>query len=1419
MSSNTNIGNTPVNQGYVQLIHMGETGGIDGTLRALYDGDGTASDLLIASDKVKISTTLYIGSDTLAEYIQDTVGTMFTGNTETNITVTYQDTDGTIDLVSTGEVTLIGSQTLTNKTLTAPVLTGVTQGADITLSGDLTVNGTTVTVDQTNLDVSDNIIGLNRGASSNANDSGLIIERGSTGDNAAIIWDESANKFTLGTTTSTPSATGDLTISTGTLVANLEGAVTGNASTATALASAGTLTFTGDVVGSSTPTYTGGGNLSIAMAIQANSIALGTDTTGNYMAQVSAGTGVSISHTQSEGSTATISSNDSAIVHDNLSGFVANEHIDWTTDQGVTNIHAGNYTDTNTNQLTTFNVTGDSGTPESIAQGNTLDIAGGTGIATVVSATDTVTVNLSHLGLEDLADPNDDRILFWDESVGAGKLQWLDIGSNISISGSTISATNTTYASDDFDHDALINFVANEHIDWTGASAGTIHASNYTDTVTTIDGTTANGVLTYGGTNNIDTESTLTFDGSTLALTGALTSTGNITTNGEIYLDNGGDAIAFMGVSDANYRKALYASNDDHYVTNRHTSGDLILMSNNGSAGGETEAIRIKHTTQNVGIGTASPGSKLHIAASGSYSAPTGGLDGNINLLINNTQYSGIQILGRNDGSSFIHFGDQNDANVGVITYEHSGDYMAFRTNATEAMRFDNSQNTIIPATSKLYLDGGGDTYIHEDADDRLRFFTGGDEFMRFTQQDAGGEIFSIYQDVYIPDDKKIHFGGGNDLKIYHDGSNNYIESATSDQDLFIRVNDGGSTINAIYIDASEVGRVKLPNDGQRLVFGASDDLHIEHSTHSYISNNTGDFIIQTQGTDSDMIFKSDDGSGGLAAYLTLNGGSVITRVHKIMRFDDSIDLRLGAGSDLRLYHTGSHSYIENYTGDLYIRNTLDDKDVILQSDDGSGGTTAYLTLDGSATITTVHKNMKFDDSVYLYLGTDSDFNLLHNNTNAYIENGTGDLYIRNNANDKDVILQSDDGSGGTTAYLTLDGSTTDLLLSPPGNVGIGTSSLGTNYKMIVKRTTNCNLGVGLQGGELSLEAFNDAITASVPFRLYGSEFNMLGGNVGIGTEAPNANLSLGAVTGAKRFLVYDGGSSNNLYAGFGIDSPASNDFSMYTHNNGALKFGKMGTDASTITPYMTITNAGNVGIGTTSPDERLSVVSGSTSRTAHFGRYEDNGLFLHSEAAANDTHYNWMIQTQENIDGGLEIHPSASVGGYDWVSAGGIAIKRTGEVGIGTNSPGYKLDVAGDARILSGSLGVGVAPNATDGRGDFSNDVVSYSTSDKRLKENIKPLDNALDKVLKISGVSFDWKELTEKEKKTIHGNTGHDVGVIAQEIEAILPEVVTTRDNGYKAVKYEKIVPLLIEAIKEQQVEIDCLKANYDQLKYNRR
>ena len=115
---------------------------------------------------------------------------------------------------------------------------------------------------------------------------------------------------------------------------------------------------------------------------------------------------------------------------------------------------------------------------------------------------------------------------------------------------------------------------------------------------------------------------------------------------------------------------------------------------------------------------------------------------------------------------------------------------------------------------------------------------------------------------------------------------------------------------------------------------------------------------------------------------------------------------------------------------------------------------------------------------------------------------------------------------------------------------------------------------------------------------------------------------------------------------------------------------------------------------------------------------------------------------------------------------------------------------------------------STTTGRIDATNDIVAFSTSDRRLKCNIKPIENALCKLIEVSGNTFDWKELSEQEENTIHGNKGNDVGVIAQEIEEVLPQAVTTRDSGYKAVNYEKIIPLLIEAIKDQQIQINKLK-----------
>jgi hypothetical protein len=119
-------------------------------------------------------------------------------------------------------------------------------------------------------------------------------------------------------------------------------------------------------------------------------------------------------------------------------------------------------------------------------------------------------------------------------------------------------------------------------------------------------------------------------------------------------------------------------------------------------------------------------------------------------------------------------------------------------------------------------------------------------------------------------------------------------------------------------------------------------------------------------------------------------------------------------------------------------------------------------------------------------------------------------------------------------------------------------------------------------------------------------------------------------------------------------------------------------------------------------------------------------------------------------------------------------------------------------------ALGVNIAPSATAGRIDASNDIVAYSSSDERLKDNITPIENALDKVKSLTGVEFDWKP----EHKGAHGHEGHDTGIIAQQVLGVMPSAVRTNDTGYLAVRYEKLIGLLIEANKELAARVEELE-----------
>ena len=145
-----------------------------------------------------------------------------------------------------------------------------------------------------------------------------------------------------------------------------------------------------------------------------------------------------------------------------------------------------------------------------------------------------------------------------------------------------------------------------------------------------------------------------------------------------------------------------------------------------------------------------------------------------------------------------------------------------------------------------------------------------------------------------------------------------------------------------------------------------------------------------------------------------------------------------------------------------------------------------------------------------------------------------------------------------------------------------------------------------------------------------------------------------------------------------------------------------------------------------------------------------------------------------------------------------------TGSILISGSGAGNGSSIITTGSInISGSLGVGTAASGVVGAILATNDVVAFASSDERLKENVELIGSAVEKVEAINGVTFDWIPM-----EGVHVHSGHDVGVIAQEVEKVLPELVTTRDNGYKAVKYEKLTAVLIQAVKELSERVKTLE-----------
>lgn len=402
-------------------------------------------------------------------------------------------------------------------------------------------------------------------------------------------------------------------------------------------------------------------------------------------------------------------------------------------------------------------------------------------------------------------------------------------------------------------------------------------------------------------------------------------------------------------------------------------------------------------------------------------------------------------------------------------------------------------------------------------------------------------------------------------------------------------------------------------------------------------------------------------------------------------------------------------------------------------------------------------------------------------------------------------IRTIDSGSTTTTASLFFDSTTSDfkydynvggdhqggvILMGPEGTGSYTTFPYNANNR-IVKGTG----GHHIVDSTITDDGTSVDITAT-NFRLQGTTVNQniktlnLPANTTISTfgrslvddadaSAARTTLGLGSIAVLSSI---DISSHTNLTAGTGITLTGD---TLSVNTSGV----SLGGDLSGTAASATVGKINGISITSTEATQLANINSTAISAT----QWGYVGNMNQGVTTTSNVSFNTITPAVGASNG---IRWTAGYGGYGGADNAFIAWypSDAAENGVLEINVG---DDSNDNIYLNATGGTDVANNLR-----VTGDVIAYHSSDERFKDNIVQISNPIDKVKAIRGVEFDWNN----KQKTY---TGHDVGVIAQDIEKVLPELVTERDNGFKAVRYEKIVALLIEAIKDQQSQIDELKA----------
>ena len=670
-----------------------------------------------------------------------------------------------------------------------------------------------------------------------------------------------------------------------------------------------------------------------------------------------------------------------------------------------------------------------------------------------------------------------------------------------------------------------------------------------------------------------------------------------------------------------------------------------------------------------------------------------------------------------------------------------------------------------------------------------------------------------------------------------------------------LTINADGSTTFA-----GDVKIAEASNKGQLFFGTANTDYEIKGGgNYGYLSLNAPILRFDTGGSERMRITS--------AGAIEIKGSSTTASAQAFITNDNSL-LTIGSSvsgsvvKDIQFSSPSAMMYIDGSTSNVGIGTTSPDYKLTINN---TGGADTLLRLENTTTNKYPHISLKALDAEYhIGVGGTGTATGYVNNFYVYdLTNSTPRITLTqagnvgigtqapnaklevitstagyasiirntNGANDSNGLLVKA-GTGATEYALKVSNtndSTNFMVVKGNGNVGIGTTSPDrlleishalTSHEPVLRLTGSNNLGYaagiewqsgfgpktsaqifstasGSQGGELWINVRRQA-TNTLERLMYLDTFGQIYfyGQMRLEVAATETNPLVG--TDCAFYMKNTSDTDGNLAV---IDFGNSTGF--VTGRIGAqfLDAGDRNTDlyfmtrenGGGLTERMRILSNGNIGIGTTGPAARLNVVGVGQANNPvlaidvtnsdsfnHGIEIFDGNLTTgetvltaigHSGATKLSAIFGF-VRNENSLDQNL-----ATIG--LWGVNNLVTVSASGNVGIGTGTgtPAYKLDVQGTIRATG--------------------DVIAYS--DVRVKENIKTIDNSLEKVSKLRGVEFNKI-----------GNNEKSIGVIAQEIEKVIPEVVKNDDKGMKSVAYGNISGLLIEAIKELKAEIEELKSN---------